>query len=339
MGTPGSTFLGNVRHYHLNRFGHDNFTRTFYQQRHEMEMEMEKEMGKLQHQTPLMVKPANPKRVFDDIVLAISFSFPHYFNIPILKWIYQVFPYIHFCGPLTPEEEKYRSDVHVLALENGWFQYRCLLSAIDKYPGKRGYLGSNDDLIINWWQVEQFDFDKVWLEPCKRFANISKSGLIRNVFEPNVLEDGLGDPFPHGKAALLRAYMNTSQAYREKLTAYTGGVDVYCEGDPDFIYLPLQVANEFSQVVKPFNDANVSFIYIYHSVVRGIVSDNDIVKPNGVWMWGVPQRKQWAQLYKETSTICHPLKLTNGGVRNTVISIFQKHLPSSQPAPPNPRFL
>lgn len=89
--------------------------------------------------------------------------------------------------------------------------------------------------ILNWWQTANFDLTKVWLEPCKRWANITTVGLIRNDNLPSSLEDGLGNPFPHGKPALLQANINTTEFYQMRLASYTGGHSIYCEGDPDFI--------------------------------------------------------------------------------------------------------
>lgn len=270
---------------------------------------------------------------FNDTVLAISFSWPYYESIPLLKWMYQVFPIIYFCGPPSAAlgDSRYREDINVVSLGSGWSQHRCLLSAIEKYPGKRGYFGSNDDLILNWWRLAQFDLDKVWLEPCKRWANITTTGLVRNDFDPSSLLDGLGDPYPQGKAALLKAYLNTTPEYQKRLSIYTGGRDIYCEGDPDFIYLPQKVASTFKEVVRPFDDVDVAFIYIYHSVVRGIVSDENIIKPKGVWMWGNEQRANFAVLYGENATLAHPLKLSHAAMREVVVAAFQKNLPGHPP--------
>ena len=269
-----------------------------------------------------------------NVVVAISFSGPHFGNIELLKRLYKGFGALVFCassqsGPLP-------ADVDDVNVGSGWFQYRCLKRAMEKYPNMAGYINSNDDVILQYWNMRKFDFTTIWSEKCKRWANIYERGLVRNDYcnqyekqNCNSLVDGLGDPLPVGKAALIVAHKSTTKEFREKMALYTGNEDVYCEGDHDFAYIPQRDKDVFLKVAEPYDIANVGFMYLFGSVLRGIVSDDEITKPGGLWMWGY-DRDHWRELFESSAGVAapviHPIKLSDKDQREITIKRFQLHL-------------
>ena len=93
------------------------------------------------------------------IVLAINFNNPHFTSIPALKHFYTpIFGKVIFCSP------KGNKEFNVIGVGGlkGWLGYNCLTQAAKMYPNYEGYLYGNDDLIINWWNLYQYDISKIW---------------------------------------------------------------------------------------------------------------------------------------------------------------------------------
>ncbi|XP_028403619.1 uncharacterized protein LOC114526267 isoform X2 [Dendronephthya gigantea] len=99
------------------------------------------------------------KNYFEDVLLIIVYHFPFYDSIPLLKSFYgDVFKNILICGP----ESYFYSFVMVVEVGPGLYGYECAGEAIRRYPGYRGYLYINDDMVVNWWTFSNLDKEKFW---------------------------------------------------------------------------------------------------------------------------------------------------------------------------------
>lgn len=99
-------------------------------------------------------------KYFEDILLVIVYHFPHYESIPLLMSFYKdAFRDIVICG----QESYWKSFVMKVDIGPGLYGYECLGEAIRRYPGYRGYLYINDDMIVNWWTFSNLDKNKLWL--------------------------------------------------------------------------------------------------------------------------------------------------------------------------------
>lgn len=94
------------------------------------------------------------------LVLAINFNSPHFKVVPQLRAYYEpIFGKVIFCG------EKKNDTLGVIQIEEnkGRQGYVCVLTAMKMYPGYTGYIHSNDDVLINWWKLIDFNLKKIWL--------------------------------------------------------------------------------------------------------------------------------------------------------------------------------
>ena len=176
--TPGSTTAETVRHVHSARgFSHPR-AYTFCQYRAELPRLWPECPGLLlQHRgcgrghssvrcpCPILRRAHHPPyargipRVagfpsvvnLSAVLMTITFSFPFYQSIPLLKWMYQHFGRLYFCGERGSTRPP--GEVHVVPVNNGWYQHRCLLRAMAEHPGFQGYIGGNDDLLVQPWVV------------------------------------------------------------------------------------------------------------------------------------------------------------------------------------------
>lgn len=101
-----------------------------------------------------------------DILLLIVYHYPFYESFPVLEEFYsQAFTNITVCGISKPKEDY--PFIHV-NLHKGYYSYECLGQAIRLYPHFKGYLFTNDDMIVNWWVLQKLDFKKLWINKDKR---------------------------------------------------------------------------------------------------------------------------------------------------------------------------
>ncbi|PFX22954.1 hypothetical protein AWC38_SpisGene12501 [Stylophora pistillata] len=105
------------------------------------------------------LKHACLRNAFSDIVLVIVYNYPFYSSIPLLSALYKnAFPTIMFCGP----KKSRKHNVEALEIHRGYFSYRCMSRAIEKHPGRTGYLLISDDVLLNYWNLVDMDRDKIW---------------------------------------------------------------------------------------------------------------------------------------------------------------------------------
>lgn len=178
-----------------------------------------------------------PTDAFAGFLLAVSFSHSLYSSVPFIEWLYQHFGLVYICG--DPQNGPVPDSVHPVSVTKGWHQHRCLMQAMREYPDYKGYIGSNDDLILHPWYVATWDFEKCWIEKGKRFTPLMSNGLLRNEYIPGEISvDHLGDLIEYGKPALRKAHHALPDEFKSNLSLYTGGADVYCEGDNNFVNIP-----------------------------------------------------------------------------------------------------
>ena len=97
-------------------------------------------------------------------MLVIVYNYPLYSSIPDLTALYKnAFPIIMFCGP----EKAKNHTVEALPIHEGYFAYTCMSLAMEKHPGYSGYLLTNDDVILNYWNLVGLKRGKIWEGPKK----------------------------------------------------------------------------------------------------------------------------------------------------------------------------
>ncbi|XP_022794880.1 probable glycosyltransferase STELLO1 [Stylophora pistillata] len=97
---------------------------------------------------------------FSGIVLVIVYNYAFYSSIPTLTALYKnAFPTIMFCGP----QKTWNYTVEALVVKRGFFVYKCMSRAMEKYPGYAGYLQISDDVLLNYWNLAGIDRDKIWV--------------------------------------------------------------------------------------------------------------------------------------------------------------------------------
>jgi len=115
---------------------------------------------------------------FEDTLLVIHYNHAYFKTIPFLKELYSSFPHIVFYGEtpseaLAPIAEPFLSEVNLIPTRQGYFLSRVVADALTRYPDYKGYLFIQDDVMLNLWNFNRLDKDKIWFAP--GYTNLTQS--------------------------------------------------------------------------------------------------------------------------------------------------------------------
>ena len=108
-----------------------------------------------------------------EITLLVTFNWPAKFeNILIIKHLYSShFKNIVFCGPnilrfyedIRTKFKRFDSFTFIeVDTVGGMYHYYCMTKAIELNMITKGYLLMSDDVLLKYWQLKEFDIEKLW---------------------------------------------------------------------------------------------------------------------------------------------------------------------------------
>ncbi|KAF9158319.1 hypothetical protein DFQ26_007758, partial [Actinomortierella ambigua] len=248
--------------------------------------------------TPTPKKDLNS--TFKNILLVVNFNQPTYGALEPFLAIYKgYFPNIKIYGPKVPDNLK--DMVTEISYDQGFTSYRNLADAIDKYPNYTGYLYTNDDTLLNVYQLTEFDQDKVWKlvpDPDKDVHQLYKS-------PPD-------DWYQWSKPQGLKMWSDPTSLTAEqkariaKFCKVDGPVNV--RSFADGVYVPRRIGTELSAVFKRFL---VHDVFLEHAVGLALIA----VEPTENWvswketyLW-LEDRPKWRSYLEPDMTLLHPVKI------------------------------
>ena len=258
------------------------------------------------------------KNKFSKILLVVIYNHPLYDSVNLLREFYQpVFPHIYFCGAFANTT----LNVHASGINKGIYGYKCLADAIEMHQGYTGYLYINDDVIVNYWNLEKFGF------------NFSKVGESSNQFgKVNTAEKMPTNWYwwisPYGfkncKNAIKEITTFSKQyiTYQKKLKTFiqNGDGGQYCyNGRSDILYIPGHLSGAFYDIASTFYKYNVFLEIAIPTIIRFIARESEIRTLHGLYLPGDVRKKDprvtdsryfWTAYLKKTSLwFIHPFKL------------------------------
>ncbi|KAG0036009.1 hypothetical protein BGZ82_004832 [Podila clonocystis] len=245
--------------------------------------------------------PEDPPSKFKDILLVVNFNHPIYDAIKPFLSIYEpYFPNIKMYGPNVPAHLK--DVVTEVPYDQGFTGYRSLVDAMEKYPNYSGYLYTNDDTVLNVFQLAKFDQDKVW----KQLPDLAIDLHDRSK-EPPV-------PWAHWNEQESNNMWNDRTSLtakqRERIAAFTkvdGPADI--RAFVDAVYVPARISVELTDVLKRFLKNRV---FLEVAVGLALVA----VEPTENWeswkesyLWYGGERPRWREYLQPGVSMIHPVKL------------------------------
>ena len=267
---------------------------------------------------PVSYKLPCHKNIFVDVLLTVVYHYDYYDSIPIQEELYKrAFPNMVFCGPR--KDNNYNISI-VTDVLSGVLAYQCLEMAIRQYPDFTGYLYINDDLILNWWNLINFDRTKIW-----------QGALIQNgvpILHPGELNQSFQKYHSNwiwyntsaGVHACNEAFKelfslrNNSKPIRTALdnAMQNGDRTLYCsKGWADFFYIPNEYADLFAELSSVFYKHGVFLELAVATIIRLLDLSENTVKLSGHYLpeLGSSNSNYFWSIYKTDIKFIHPLKL------------------------------
>lgn len=244
----------------------------------------------------------DPSDRFKDILLVVNFNHPDYKALdPYLSIYKPYFPNIRVYGPQVPAHLK-NQVIEVEPYDGGFTSsYRALADAMEKYPNFSGYLYTNDDTVLNVFQLAEFDQDKVW----KKVPGHADEIRDRSKPPPNEW---------HWLKSESTAMWNDPTSFtddqRKRISAFTkvdGPADIKAYSDA--VYVPSRIAAEVADVLKRFAKHSVFLELAIGLALVAVESPENWVDWQELYLWIGGGREFWRDHLKPGVSMLHPVKL------------------------------
>jgi hypothetical protein len=242
-----------------------------------------------------MSKESQPKPFGNDILLIINYHFPYYQSMDLLKKMYgHYFPNIVFYGP------KSRPNVNVVDHYRGWFSYKDIGMAMQKYPGYAGYFWINDDLIINPERFERFDKTKLWMCKADRLPELAPDaitdwGCWQSEVGFNTIKK-VYEQMPPTPATIIRQNLGENRVG---------------QGFADIAYIPAQYVHECIKMCALCAKNKVFLEIALPTICLSIIPIDQIEFIEGKALWGSEERGLACNLLNKSIDYVHPIKLSS----------------------------
>jgi hypothetical protein len=241
----------------------------------------------------------------NDILLIINYHFPYYQSKGLLKKIYRpYFPHMVVCGP------KSHAGVNVVDHYHGWYSYKDITLAMQKYPGYKGYLLINDDLIINPQNFERFDKNCIWIYP-----------FLQADLAPNTFTNWTWWQRKEGYAAIKKVYEQLGEAASLMIKRNLGDNKV-ARGFSDIAYIPAQYSQQFIKICSLCVQHNVFLEIALPTICASIIPIEQIQHVNGAALWGAQERDRACEYLNPSIDFVHPIKLSSQKNREFIEQYF-----------------
>ncbi|KAF9968959.1 hypothetical protein BGZ73_008965, partial [Actinomortierella ambigua] len=237
---------------------------------------------------------------FKNILLVVNFNHPDYAAIEPFLAIYQgYFPNIQFYGPKVPDRLKHL--VSEVPYDKGYTQYRSIADAIERFPSYKGYMYTNDDTLLNVFQLAELDPDKIWKEvpdPIRDVHDISQPPPDSWTHWTNRKGDALWQG--------ATSFTAEQRARIAKFTKVQGPVNVRAYSDA--VYVPARVAKELAGVLREFVKYDVFLEVALGLALVAVDSPENWVNWKETYLWE-RERRRWREYLQPGLGMMHPVKM------------------------------
>lgn len=214
--------------------------------------------------------------IFDDIVVAVTFTYPHYNNIDFIRKLYP-FSQIVFYGPLLNGDDR----VIPCDINNGYFSYRVFLDAFARYNA-RGIMVVHDDFLLNCDRFEQLDPDKLWSQPWVH-DSLDAWSWWRTKYGASA--------YSLACSALRQSPQNT------------------VHGFSDLMYIPTKMIDKLLPILSIYSSHNVFVELAWPNLVNTFVPASDRQILNTInHVYYEHGHTDWLRLYSRSIHGIHPVK-------------------------------
>ena len=273
---------------------------------------------------------------FNDTLLVITFNFPLYESLPLLYSMYRsAFPNIYVCGPKTNKtttRTAIENSVNFLDIHKGYYAYDCVSEAILRHQNYSGYLFLMDDVLLNFWTLQGFSFNRLWEGPKQpiavgKFSPPSQWYWWQSRWGRNNCQKAYNEVH-HMKKDSPETSIIASEML-SKLRRNGNGVSRCFRGRSDIFYVPRKFAKRFSMLSSIFRKHEVFLEIAVPTIFRMLDRAENFEILHGHYLPGrvgeepVTDGRYFWTLYDEDLNFQHPLKLHYGTNSTMNFAILQ----------------
>ena len=274
------------------------------------------------------------------ILLIVNFNHPFYSNIPLLSKFYKdIFYDVVFCGP---KESKTFKVIHIQNSKRGtgYYGYHCAKQAMEQYPNAAGYLFSNDDMVVNWWNYISLDPRRIWignkvaLLPNAEIKGFESNGGIWWIHEEDLKKCG---HTLHQVNNLIKTEAELDWKPSECKNTFfrnTGGKNqLFClRSWSDFFYIPKRLRIPYIRLSEMFHTNDVFLEIAANVILMMLDDDKNKINVNGVYLpekyLGTMDFANGTVFWKTYTTklsFIHPLKLGVTEMNRAMFNVLIDH--------------
>lgn len=272
---------------------------------------------------------------FPQHLLVVTFNFPVYNNsIWLLDLIYRPhFPNILYCGEingsstitnLTSSKTFVDTKVNKFSIVHanvtrGYFAYECAIRAIEMNYGVSGYIVLSDDVLLNFWNNDNFNPGEVWA------SYPFQSNLTFDISDPNFLNSTDATNWRWWKSkygvsaankALSTIYDSGNIAVNPELGLFTKNREIFgwnsstvMRGASDLFYLPSSKQDVFYEVATILRKFGVFLEIALPLLISGLSTPKTHIVLPGTYLWYRPnERENPLATFSENISFIHPVK-------------------------------
>ena len=190
-----------------------------------------------------------------------------------------------------------------------------------------GYLYSNDDVILNWWNLLQFDRNKIWQSaPTLDFRQPAYGDIIAKEWPWWKYPEGIKACQEYH--SLLEHLAKTKPMFKNLLDIFlsNGNGEARCaKGWTDVFYIPQKHMEDYIYLSAIAYKAKLMSEIAAHNIMHSLDYVENIIYINGTYLpdlgiWHNTFEKFWLN-YNTNLTLIHPIKLNGKSDKTSMRSL------------------
>jgi len=284
---------------------------------------------KPQHYKTVKPKTKCLKNSFGDIIVVLNYNYANYENIKILRKLYNgIFGRVISCGPMAKPGKRqpdivYRGNATWKGVPTWYYRYTCLNLAYMKHPNFKGYLYSNDDVIMNPWNFLHFDKRKLWQGNDIDWNQTINKPIVNPKWLWWKTRFGLKacEKYWSALKVLSKKDLSFKNSFHKFLTN-NNGISKCGKGWADTWYVPKRLMKMFIKLSIIAKKSELISELAIHIIFASLDLKKNIENLHGIYLHDVRTANinLWL-VYNLNLTFVHPVKYNNSNKRLTLALI------------------
>ncbi|KAG0042820.1 hypothetical protein BGZ83_012134, partial [Gryganskiella cystojenkinii] len=208
-----------------------------------------------------------------------------------------------FVGPRVPNHLK--DQVMEIPNDRGYTSsYHGLADIMERYPEYTGYLYTNDDTVLNVYQLLEFDLDKIWKQ-------VPLESDIRDRSKPVPAPPNEWHWAKKESTNMWHDPTSFTDKQLDRIHTFAkvnGDVDI--RGPCDAVYIPRRISVELTDALRRFLKHGVFLEMAVPLAIVSVELPENWENWKETYLWGEQNRTHWREHLEDGVSVIHPVKLS-----------------------------